>query len=63
MKITYQDEAKVKARAERFGTQTKSATGQKRAAEVDPEEAARRQKRAERFGLVSASSWSVIFAP
>lgn len=53
MTFDVQDEEKLKARVERFGDQAPAAAGKKRvaAAEVDPEEAARRQKRTERFGV------------
>lgn len=47
------DAEKLKARAARFGAPQPAAAGQKRSApteNIDPEEAERRRKRAERFG-------------
>jgi hypothetical protein len=50
----------LKARAEKFGTQS-AGGGKKRVAEIDPEEAARRQKRAERFGVGTSISSVFLF--
>ena len=54
--LSEEDKARIAARADRFGTSTAPAGGEKKrpaveVAPVDPEEEERRKKRAARFGL------------
>ncbi|KAJ3546510.1 hypothetical protein NMY22_g2020 [Coprinellus aureogranulatus] len=50
-KVPTEDDEKLKARAARFGTSKEPESKKRSAPAVDPEEAERRRKRAERFGL------------